>query len=207
VKRKEVRAQQLTFGRMYGERAKGGGRKKSRESGVSHLKREEINEKTPAHVTARIEEGLPSLRDRGVMRVIWKAFREGRERAGRRKDGKFRLVHYAILGNHAHLVVEALDRDSLSRGLPGLFVRMAKGLNRHWGRKGGVFADRYHARVLRSPREVHNVLKASLGTRRSTAWRIGKADRMPTAWGCGSPVGGTTCTTAGWRRRGQWRGR
>ncbi len=35
---------------------------------------------------------------------------------------------------------------------------MSKNLNRRWGRKGTVFADRFHSRVLGSPTEVRNVL-------------------------------------------------
>ena len=37
-------------------------------------------------------------------------------------------------------------------------MRVAKGLNKLWGRKGSVFADRHHDRILRSPREVRNAL-------------------------------------------------
>ena len=60
--------------------------------------------------------------------------------------------------NHLHLIVEGRDRRSVARGLQGLFIRVAKGLNRHWGRKGKVFADRYADRILRTPREVRNAL-------------------------------------------------
>jgi hypothetical protein len=37
-------------------------------------------------------------------------------------------------------------------------VRLARALNRLWGRKGQVFADRYHVRALRSPLEVRRAL-------------------------------------------------
>src|SRR6185503_2521837 len=36
--------------------------------------------------------------------------------------------------------------------------RMAKAVNRALGRVGRVWADRYHARLLRTPREVRNAL-------------------------------------------------
>ena len=42
--------------------------------------------------------------------------------------------------------------------MQGLAVRCARKLNRLWGRKGTVFADRYHDHVLRTPREVRNAL-------------------------------------------------
>jgi len=40
----------------------------------------------------------------------------------------------------------------------GLGVRIAKALNRLMERKGTVFADHYHARILRSPTQVANAL-------------------------------------------------
>ncbi|MCY2958581.1 MAG: hypothetical protein NTY35_00285 [Planctomycetota bacterium] len=42
--------------------------------------------------------------------------------------------------------------------MQGLLVRVAKALNRAWDRRGRVFSDRYHARILRTPREVRSVL-------------------------------------------------
>ncbi|MEW6073566.1 MAG: peptide MFS transporter [Planctomycetota bacterium] len=80
------------------------------------------------------------------------AFAGGKERFG------FRLIHYSVLANHLHLIGEAQNRRALSRGMQGLAVRIAKGLNRHWGRRGKVFADRYHDHILRTPREVRSAL-------------------------------------------------
>ena len=42
--------------------------------------------------------------------------------------------------------------------MQGLLVRVAKALNRAWERRGKVLSDRYHARILRSPREVRYAL-------------------------------------------------
>jgi hypothetical protein len=55
--------------------------------------------------------------------------------------------------------VEGDSRSTLSRGLQGLAIRMARALNRLWRRIGSVFADRYHDRILQSPREVWNALR------------------------------------------------
>ena len=73
--------------------------------------------------------------------------------AGALKGG-FRLVHYAVMGNHVHLMVEAADRVKLARGMQGLGVRVARGLNRLMKRSGRVLGDRYHAHILRTPSEV-----------------------------------------------------
>jgi hypothetical protein len=64
------------------------------------------------------------------------------------------------------------DRRSLTRGIQGLSIRLAKAVNRRLQRHGKVFADRYHARALRTPREARlalryvltNTKKHSLGT-------------------------------------------
>jgi hypothetical protein len=42
--------------------------------------------------------------------------------------------------------------------MQGLSVRLARALNKLWRRKGKVFADRYHARCLRTPREVRSAI-------------------------------------------------
>jgi len=70
-----------------------------------------------------------------------------------------RFVHYSVQGNHIHLIVEAMDRVRLSRRIQGFEVRLAIALNRMMKRpRGKVFADRYHAHILRTPREVHHAL-------------------------------------------------
>ena len=66
-------------------------------------------------------------------------------------------------GNHLHLIVEVTDAASLSRGMQGLAIRMAKGLNRVMQRSGPVFRERYHAHVLRSPTEVARAVAYVLG--------------------------------------------
>ena len=58
-----------------------------------------------------------------------------------------------------HLIVEASDRVALSRGVQGLCIRLARAVNRACGRRGSVFADRYHARALKTPRAVRFALR------------------------------------------------
>jgi REP element-mobilizing transposase RayT len=76
------------------------------------------------------------------------AFWGGADRFG------FRLVHFSVQGNHVHLLVEAKDEKALAKGMGGLGVRVARGLNKVMGRAGKVLDDRYHAHVLRTPTEV-----------------------------------------------------
>jgi len=120
---------------------------------VSHAKRPELREHFPVHVTLRLEKGLPSLRRKEAYRVLKRAFGAGAMRFG------FRLVHFSVQSNqHLHILAEAGDGRALSRGMLGLSVRIARALNRLWKRSGSVFADRFHSRLLKTPREVRNAL-------------------------------------------------
>jgi len=104
------------------------------------------------HVTLRVVEGVPSLRRSTPARLVEQVFREERARKG------FRLVHYAIRRNHLHLVCEADEQQALSRGVQRLASRIARGLNRLLRRTGRFFRDRFHSRVIRSPRQARHVL-------------------------------------------------
>ena len=150
--RRRVRQAGL-FERTWGGPRRGAGRKRQAvRPRVEHRTRESFRAGCPVHVTLRLADGLPGLRRRATYRRVLAALGAGCERLG------MRLVHWSVLGNHLHLMVEARDRRALARGMQGLAVRLARGLNRVWQRTGRVFADRYHARALRSPREVRAAL-------------------------------------------------
>jgi hypothetical protein len=78
-----------------------------------------------------------------------------------------------VQGNHLHLIVEANDAKALARGLQSLEIRIAKGINAEMGTRGAVFADRYHAHILRTPTEVANALGYVRGNFAIHAERIG----------------------------------
>ena len=56
-------------------------------------------------------------------------------------------------------------------------MRIARGLNKIRGRKGSVHADRYHARPLRSPREVRHAIAYVLQNARKHGWQHAGVDR------------------------------
>jgi REP-associated tyrosine transposase len=95
--------------------------------------------------------GVFGLRSRRCFTVLARAFWAGGDKFG------MRLVHYSVQGNHMHLLVEARGKQALARGMKGLGVRVARGLNRVMQRRGRVVGDRYHARILKSPTEVRRV--------------------------------------------------
>ena len=147
----------LPFRQNGGRRAGAGRKPKGDKAGVSHAARALLASRFPAHVTLKLRRGLPRLRSRPEYRALLACFASGCDRGG------FRLTHYAVLNDHLHFLVEARDRQAMTRGLQGLAIRIAKGLNKLWRRRGGVFADRYHDHILKTPREVRNALRYVLG--------------------------------------------
>ena len=82
----------------------------------------------------------------------------GRRSERRRLEAGFGSLHFSVQSNHVHLMVEARDKAHLSKGMRGLAIRVALAVNRALRRRGRVWSDRYHARALRTPREVRNGL-------------------------------------------------
>ena len=151
----------------------GAGRKPGHNPGVRHISREDFRRALPAHVTLRFRTDVPSLRTVRIVREAERTFVAGCDR----RD--FRLVHYSLQGNHAHLIVEARDRDALGRGMMAIGARLARAVNRVAGRSGRVLADRYHLRLLTTPREVRNALRYVLLNARRHARIAGAALMRP----------------------------
>lgn len=140
--------------RRWGGQRKGAGRKPVGEkAGMPHVSRKSFTKVLPAHVTVRLRSDLPSLRIGKLVRLLERTFAVGCERPD------FRLVHYSLLRNHVHMIVEAHDHDALGRGMRALGIRIARAVNRVADRKGRVLADRYHLQLLPTPRQVRNALR------------------------------------------------
>jgi putative transposase len=93
---------------------------------------------------------------------LMRTFAAAQERFGTR------LVHFSVQRDHIHLIAEATDETSLSRSMQGLAVRIARAINRLMARKGTVFADRYHERVLATPRQTRAAIRYVLAMRGGT---------------------------------------
>jgi REP element-mobilizing transposase RayT len=115
----------------------------------SHVPRPRFSCLTPAHVTLRLADGLPSLRRREVLAAL---------QAGLRIS-ELAVIHFSVLSNHLHLLIEARHPEALARRMQGLTIRLAKAINRIAGRRGTVFRERYHVRVLKTPTEVRNAIR------------------------------------------------
>ena len=155
---------------VHGGKRRGAGRKpKGKRAGVPHRVREKVSRHHPVHVTAKIARGLPNLRTNAGLALLRRAFAEGCSRES------FKLVHYSIQNDHVHMIVEVDDRSALTKGMQGLMIRMARGLNKIWQRSGNVFADRYHSHVLRTPREVKHAIRYVLMNAKKHGIRLAKS--------------------------------
>src|SRR5262245_5953589 len=158
--------------RRWGGRRAGAGRKPGAPRPVPHRPRFGVAPRFPAHVTLRVRVGIPSLRAVAVVLAVERSFRASCDR------GDFRLVHYTLLHNHAHCIVEAADARALARGMKAIGSRLARAVNRVFGRHGAVLLERFHSRVLRTPLEVRRAVAYVLLNARRHAGRPERTGRV-----------------------------
>jgi REP-associated tyrosine transposase len=206
------RPQQLAFViRTHGGARPGAGRPRvASRPGVPHRPRAPHDPRHPVHVTLRAAPLPVSLRSTRVFPAV-------RGALARASRAAFRVIAFSVQADHLHLVVEADARRRLATGVQGLAIRVAKAVDRALGRRGAVWAERYHARALTTPRAVrHAFVYVLLNSRKhrpttrgpdpcsSAAWFAGwrNVRRQPEApW---SPVAMARTWLArwGWRRHG-----
>ena len=154
---KRIRQLELPLSRRGGKRPGAGRKPKGRRALVSHAARPRFDKAAAVHVTLRVTDQVWNLRSQRAFRAIESAFEGALGRFG------LRLIQFSVLGNHLHLIVEADSSAALSRGMQGLCIRLAKALNRMMRRRGSVFADHYHSRIIRTPAELVNAIHYVLG--------------------------------------------
>jgi REP element-mobilizing transposase RayT len=174
AKSKRVRkrhVQQELF--KHGGRRKGAGRKPiGVRAGSPHKKRPKISRHQALHVVLRVMPEVGSMR----RRKLYTAIRDASVVAALRE--RIRIVHISIQRTHVHMLVEAETKLALSRGMQGFQISAARNINTVLGpdkyrrRRGRVFADRYHLKVITSPRQARHVLQYVLNN-----WRKHEEDR------------------------------
>jgi REP element-mobilizing transposase RayT len=123
-----------------------------RRASERHEKRKPIPPGTPVHVTMRIEKAVGYMRKRDRYRAIRRATLQAFAKE------LIRIVHLTIQGDHLHAIVEATSSKNLALGMKGFQISAARHVNRACGRRGRVFADRYHVEYLRNPKMVRNAI-------------------------------------------------
>ncbi|MGE0548637.1 MAG: transposase [Kofleriaceae bacterium] len=159
-----------------GKRAGAGRPPKSKRAGSPHKRRPTLKGRYPVHVVLRVVTEMKNLRRRDM----YKALRAASVVAAKNPE-KFRIIHVSIQNNHVHLIVEAESRMALARGMQSFQISAAKLMNatisvrekRIVRRRGQVFADRYHAEIITSPKQARHTLSYVLNN-----WRKHKQDEL-----------------------------
>jgi len=139
-----------------------------------------------------------------------------RRALARSSTARFRLLQFSVQADHVHLLVESDDPRGLRPGIQGLAIWIAKAINRALRRRGRVWADRYHSRLLATPREVRNALvyilqnwrkhvpgARGLDSRSSAAWFTGwKRPLVPSHVRSPVVLARTWLARIGWLRHG-----
>src|SRR5438105_6644600 len=146
---------------FWGGKRPGAGRRSMRPRPlVSHKARPQFDKPTAVLATLRVDEHVWNLRSKRCFRLVKLALHDALGRLG------LRVIDFSLQGNHLHLIVEADSSRSLSLGMQGLCIRIARALNRLMARKGHVFADHFHSRLLLSPTEVMRAIQYVLDNHR-----------------------------------------
>ncbi|NVB85184.1 MAG: hypothetical protein HOV81_42855 [Kofleriaceae bacterium] len=165
----------------HGGKRPGAGRKpKGRRAGSPHKTRPILKARFPVLVTLRVHRDVSSLRKR----LMYRALREATIAVAMRElhdheNGAFRIVHISVQRDHIHLIVEADNKRALSNGMQRFQISAAKHINaaisvrRMERRRGTVFPDRFHQRIIETPRQARHALSYVLNN-----WRKHREDRV-----------------------------
>ena len=120
--------------RTHGGQRRGAGRKPAgRRAGVPHRSRGEVLPTTPVHVGLKVAADISNLRHPDLFGPLREAIYAGSDRLG------MRIIHFSVIEDHLHFIVEAEGVEALARGMQGLAVRLARRINKVLGRRGKVF--------------------------------------------------------------------
>lgn len=126
---------------------------------ASHDARLEFDgSKFPILCRLRCVPGMQSLRHDYIFDAIRDATKTAQDLQ------KIFICHLSIQHDRILMVVEADNEAKLARGMQGFSIAAARGINaaisKATGKKrsGPVWADRYHARVLRTPAETRDAI-------------------------------------------------
>ena len=137
--------------RKHGGWRPGAGRKRGGNT-VPHSTRPDAPARFPQLVTFRLIKGAPFIATDLLIRHIHGV-------VAKSQRGWFRIIEFNVLGNHIHLIVEVADKYALARGAQGFAVRFARLINTVSCRRGRLFDHRYHARALKTPRQVRYAVR------------------------------------------------
>lgn len=127
----------------WGGRRPGSGRKRLHSKGVAHRTRELVTKRTPLHINFKFK---TLIRNKHCLKLLKKAIINARSHG-------LRILHFSLESNHVHLIIEALDNQTLTKGMRSLTVTFSKGVA-----KGRIQIERYHLHILKTLKETKNAI-------------------------------------------------
>ena len=166
---------------MRGGARKGAGRKRTRARSTPHRPRTKFDGLTVVHVGFHVLSHVWNLRKQRPFKVLKRAI----ERSAKRFET--RIIHFSVLSNHVHLIVESKSTEWLSSAMKGLCGSSAKRLNKLMGRKGQVIEDRHFTKIIRTRRAAAKVMRyVRENYRKHTgapdAWKVGVTIDPRSSW-------------------------
>jgi REP element-mobilizing transposase RayT len=151
----------------WGGRRPGAGRKRVADRPATpHRARPLHSTRHPVLVTLR--SWFRPLRSQHLLPTLRSAIAGANQRA----PHGFRVTQYTIQYDHMHMIVEASNKRALSSGMRSIVIRIARSVNALVGRRGRFWADRWHGRALKTPRQVRTALVYVLANFRKHARRV-----------------------------------
>lgn len=124
-------------------------------------RREVFLARHPLHVTIRLRDGLPNMRTRRGAQIIKNAI-VGAQNCG------VRILHFALLSNHIHLIIEPRGAEIFFNAMKSLTSRLGIHIRR-WAATRvtkkldalgfGLFRGRYDVQVIKTPQQMKHALK------------------------------------------------
>lgn len=127
------------------------GRPAVHDAGIRHTRRYRLKKPSSLHLTIKVRENKADIQSKRILKALHHAIKRARLKG-------LKVVHYTLEYNHVHLLVESEDNKTLHKGMQAFGITIAKAINKIKRTKGVVYKNRYHLRLIESPRQLKNVL-------------------------------------------------
>ena len=127
------------------------GRPAIHDPGIRHTKRFKLKKSSSLHLTIKVRDNKADIQNKRILKALHYAIKRARLK-------ELKVIHYTLEYNHVHLLVESADNSVLHRGMQAFGITIAKAINKIKRTKGNVYKNRYHLRIINSPKQLKNVL-------------------------------------------------
>lgn len=132
----------------HGGRRPSSGRNRLHSKGVSHRTRELVSARTPVHINFKVSTYIQS---RPALEILTYAIHKA-------STHNLNIIYYALQRDHIHLIAEAPNNQTLSKGMRALTISFAKRIQKLKQTNESIQVERYHLHVLKCPTEVENAV-------------------------------------------------